>query len=96
MAILNQNNLKENVFNWFWVVLLISAVLYLRSLVDEMRLETDRLSEERKKAEIELKKSQEEMEKFQADFRAQIEESIEAIFKIMESKGQYPFFRSYR
>lgn len=73
------NEIYEKALGWFWVILFISAVLYLRWLLVDMHTQTARLSEERERFRSEIKDIQEDNEKFYKEFQASIDESLRNI-----------------
>jgi mevalonate kinase len=82
-----KNELQEKVLSWFWVVLFISAILFLRSLLVEMHTETVRIAEERKQLERGLEEEREKSRELYEDFYAEINRTIQkAIEAINEGK----------
>jgi len=82
-----KNELQEKVLSWFWVVLFISAILFLRSLLVEMHVETVRIAEERERLEQELAEQRQKQKELYEDFYAEINKSIQkAIEAINEEK----------
>jgi hypothetical protein len=75
----NDNEIYEKALGWFWVILFISAVLYLRWLLVDMHAETARLSEERERFRSEVRDIQKESTKFYEEFRASIDEALKNI-----------------
>ncbi|MFY9457905.1 MAG: hypothetical protein WAP23_03175 [Candidatus Spechtbacterales bacterium] len=73
------NEIYEKALGWFWVVLFISAVLYLRWLLVDMHTQTARLSEERERFRSEVNAIQDENEKFYKEFQASIDEALKNI-----------------
>ena len=70
------SKLYEKVLSWFWVVLFISAVLYMRWLLVDMSTQTTRLADERERLRSDIEDIQHENERFYRDFRASIDEAI--------------------
>ena len=81
MALLkeNHNEIYEKALGWFWVILFVSAVLYLRWLLVDMHTATARLSEERERFRSEVQDIQKENTKFYEEFRASIDKSLRSI-----------------
>lgn len=75
----SDNGVYEKVLSWFWVVLFVSAVLYLRWLLVEMHTETTRLSEERERFRSETLDIQKENTKFYEEFQASIDSALRKI-----------------
>ena len=75
----NGNGIYEKALSWFWVVLFISAVLYLRWLLVAMDKETAQLSEERERFRADLETIQKENEKFYEEFQASVDEALESV-----------------
>lgn len=75
--------------SWIWVVLLISAIMFLKGLLSDMHTETTKLSDERIKFQEDLtderEKSKEIYKEFYAELNASIEKALEAI-----KEGNFP------
>lgn len=81
MAFFQENNrgVYEQALGWFWVILFISAVFYLRWLLVDMHTQTARLTEERERFRSEIEDIQDENTKFYEEFRASIDEALRNI-----------------
>ena len=81
----NFDDLQEKALSWIWVVLLISAIMFLRGLLSDMNTQTNRLSEERKLFQQELnserQKSKELYQEFYAELNSGIKKTIETMRK---------------
>jgi hypothetical protein len=75
----NDNGIYEKVLSWFWIVLFVSAVLYLRWLLVDMHTETARLSEERERFRSEVEGIQKTNQKFYEEFQASIDKAMRNI-----------------
>jgi hypothetical protein len=73
----NFQEIQEKAMNWLWVVLLISAIMFLRGLLGDMNTQTNRLSEERKLFQEELTDEREKSKELYREFYAQINQSVE-------------------
>ena len=62
--------------SWIWVVLLISAILFLRGLLSDMNTQTNRLAEEGEKFQRELTEEREKSKELYKEFYAEINESV--------------------
>ncbi|MBI2450637.1 MAG: hypothetical protein HYV47_03860 [Candidatus Nealsonbacteria bacterium] len=69
-------DLQEKAMNWLWVVLLITAIMFLRGLLSDMNTQTNRLSEERKKFQDELTEEREKSQNLYLEFYAELDKSI--------------------
>lgn len=69
--------------DWFWIVLLISAVLYFRWLLVEMNRGTDRLAAESEKFQDEIRAEKEEnqqiFQKFYGEMNRALDDAVETI-----------------
>lgn len=81
--------MKERALSWFWVVLFISAILFLRSLLVEMHTETVRIAEEREKLEERMEEEREKSRELYEDFYAEINKSIKKAIEAV-NKGEIP------
>ena len=71
--------LYEKALSWFWVVVFISAVLYLRWLLVDMSRQTTRLSDERERLRSDIEDIEDihdENQRFYKEFKASIDEAI--------------------
>lgn len=87
----SDNALYERVLSWFWVVLFISAVLYLRWLLVDMSQQTTRLSGERERLRSDMEDIQDENEDFYRDFRASMDEALRDARNIRFQNGPQGF-----
>ncbi len=75
----NHNEIYEKALGWFWIILFVSAVLYLRWLLVDMHTQTARLSEERERFRSEVKDIQRENTRFYEEFRASVDQALRSI-----------------
>ena len=77
--------LQDKAMNWIWVALLISAIMFLRGLLSDMNIQTNRLSEERKlfqkQLDYEREKSEDLYKQFYAELNDGIGKALEAVEK---------------
>lgn len=78
-------DIQEKAMGWIWVVLLISAIMFLRGLLSDMNTQTNRLAEEREKFQKELNqerdKSRELYEGFYAELNSILRKTMESMKK---------------
>lgn len=71
--------------NWIWVVLLISAILFLKGLLSDMNTQTNKLAQESEKLKEELNeervKSKELYQEFYAELNSIIQKTLESMHK---------------
>lgn len=72
----NLENMQKMVMEWIWVVLLVSAILFLKGLLSDMHTETTRLSEERERFQKELTEEREKSKELYQEYYAEMNESI--------------------
>lgn len=82
-----KDNLQEKALSWFWVVLFISAILFFRSLLVDMHVETTRLAEERERFESQLEDEREKSRELYQEFYAEINRSVENAIKVIGGGG---------
>ena len=71
----------EKALSWFWIILFIGSVFYLRDLLADMNVQTARLVNERERFRSEITDIQEENEEFYDELQASVEEMLEKIRK---------------
>lgn len=79
----------EGIINWFWVILFISSVIYLRWLLVEMHTETSRLTEERQRIQDDIREERAKSQKLYQEFYAGLNETINEAIKAL-NKGEIP------
>lgn len=91
-----QENLADKVMSWFWVVLFISAILFLRTLLVEMHIETTRLTEESERWQRDLEEEREESRELYEEFYAELNKTIERAIETLKrgEVSQQPFNNS--
>lgn len=72
--------------NWIWVVLLISAIMFLRGLLSDMNTQTNRLAQEREKFQEELTEEREKSKELYKEFYAEINESVKRAIETINYK----------
>lgn len=77
-------DLQEKVMTWIWVVLLISAIMFLKGLLSDMNTQTNRLSEERKLFQKELDEERIKSKELYREFYAELDESIKEALKVIQ------------
>lgn len=70
--------------SWIWVVLLISAIIFLKGLLSDMNTQANRLAEESEKFQEDLTKEREKSKELYQEFYAGLSGIIK---KTMESIG---------
>jgi len=69
----------EKALSWFWILLFVGAVLYLRWLLVDIHIGTAQLSAEREHLYANIKYIQQENERISDDFQESMAESIKNI-----------------
>ena len=75
------NAMYEKALSWFWIILFIGAVFYLRDLLADMHTETARLVDERERFRSEFTYIQGENEKFYDELQASVDVMLEKLRK---------------
>lgn len=78
----NFGDIQEKAMNWIWVVLLISAIIFLRGLLSDMNTQTNKLAQESERLKEDLTKEREKSKELYEEFYAELNESIK---KALES-----------
>lgn len=86
----NYKNLQDKAIGWFWIILFISTILYLRWLLVEMHLETTRLSEERQRFQIQMDLEREKSKELYSEFYAELNNTIMEVIESL-NKGEIPY-----
>ena len=75
-SVKNSKDIYEKAISWFWVILFISSVLYLRWILVDMHTETIRMTEERERFKFQMEDIRDENEDFYKGLKASLEESV--------------------
>ena len=75
-SVKNSKDIYEKAISWFWVILFISSVLYLRWILVDMHVETVRLGEERERFKSQIENIRDENEDFYENLKASLDESV--------------------
>lgn len=75
-SVKNSKDIYEKAISWFWVILFMSAVLYLRWILVDMHTETIRLTEERERFKSQIEDIRDKNEAFYEGLKASLEESV--------------------
>ena len=75
-AVENSKDIYEKAISWFWVILFISAVLYMRWILVDMHTETIRMTEERERFKSQIEDIRDKNKDFYEDLKASLNESV--------------------
>ena len=75
-AVENSKDIYEKAISWFWVILFISAVLYMRWILVDMHTETIRMTEERERFKSQIEDIRDKNKDFYEDLKASLDESV--------------------
>ncbi|GAG36643.1 unnamed protein product [marine sediment metagenome] len=84
------SEIYEKAVSWFWVILFISAVLYLKGLLVDMHSQTDRLTYESQKIQAELEREREKNEDLYQEFYAELNKAIDDLIRAF-NRGEIPY-----
>lgn len=79
-------DIQEKAMNWIWVVLLISAIIFLKGLLSDMNTQTERLVQEGEKLQEDLIKEREKSRELYQEFYAELNESIKKAIKTINNR----------
>ncbi len=77
--------LYKKIENWFWVVLLIGALIYFHWLVGSLHLENEKLKEFQRQFSQEIEEKYQKNKELQSEVQAQISEATQNLLKILQS-----------
>ena len=78
----------DSLANWFWVIIFITAIVYLQTLLSDMRSQTDQLSDERKQFQGQIEDLREGNRKLSEEL---ISSAQRAIDRLQEAQLEYRY-----
>ena len=77
--------LYKKIENWFWVVLLIGALIYFHWLVGSLHLENEKLKEFQRQFSQEIEEKYQKNKQFQTEIQAQLSETAKNLLETLQS-----------
>ena len=71
-----KEKLDERLLSWFWVILLVSSILFFKGLLSDLDVQTARIAQEREQLDQDMTEQRQKSEDMYQEFFAELNRSI--------------------